>query len=83
MKALAAASAAAGDVFLGLLQTILAIMVPNGAGIELGVQVDEDGDPVVVCTHGSGHNVFCKPKFCDVCDEFLQGGWPRLAVQKR
>jgi hypothetical protein len=33
-------------------------MVPNGAGIELGVQVDEDGDPVVVCTHGSGHNVF-------------------------
>jgi hypothetical protein len=57
LQALAAASAAAGDVFLGLLQTILAIMVPNGAGIELGVQVDEDGDPVVVCTHGSG-NVF-------------------------
>ncbi len=44
--------------FLGLLQTILAIMVHNGAGIELGVQVNEEGDPVVVCTHGSADNVF-------------------------
>jgi hypothetical protein len=49
--ALAAASAAADDVFLGLLQTILAIMVPNGVGIELDVQVNEDGDPIVVYTH--------------------------------
>ena len=58
LRALAAASAAAGDVFLGLLQTVLAIMVPNGSGIQLGVQVDADGDPVVFNTHGAGHNVF-------------------------
>ena len=58
LRALAAASAAAGDVFLGLLQTVLARMVPNGSVIQLGVQVDEDGEPVVFNTHGAGHNVF-------------------------
>lgn len=58
---LAAAGAATGDVFLGLLQAILAVIVPNGTGkftgIEHGVQVDQDGEPVVFYTHGTS-NVF-------------------------
>ena len=57
LSELAAADAARGDVFLGLLQTILAIIVPNGRGIELGVHVDHDGEPVVFNTHGHS-NVF-------------------------
>ncbi len=57
MLELAAAGAATGDVFLGLLETILAIIVPNGTGIELGVHVDHEGEPVVFNTHGHS-NVF-------------------------
>jgi hypothetical protein len=57
LQGLASAGAATGNVFLGLLQTILAVMVPNGTGIELGVQVDHDGEPCVCYTH-AGPYVF-------------------------
>ena len=49
---LTAARAAPGDIFLGLLETILAVIVPNGTGIVLGVQVTAAGNPVVFNTHG-------------------------------
>jgi len=57
LEELSAAGAEAGDIFLGLLETILAIIVPNGTGIVLGVQVNAAGNPVVFNTHGSS-NVF-------------------------
>ena len=58
-QALAAAKSAGavdGDVFLGLLQVVLAILVPNGSRIILGIVVC-DGEPEEFHTHFGG-NVF-------------------------
>jgi hypothetical protein len=54
LEALEGDNAANGDVYLGLLPVVLAIMVPNGSRIRLGVVVD-DRYPVVFMTHGSGN----------------------------
>jgi len=50
---LSAAGAVDGDVYLGLLQVVLAIIVPNGTRIRLGVVVTR-GEPVVFHTRGGG-----------------------------
>ena len=58
-QALAAAKSAGavdGDVFLGLLQVVLAILVPNGTRIRLGIVVS-GVEPVEFHTHFGG-NVF-------------------------
>ena len=55
-QALADADAVDGDVFLGLLQVVLAILVPNGTRIRLGIVVS-GVEPVEFHTHFGG-NVF-------------------------
>ncbi len=50
---LSAAGAVDGDVYLGLLEVVLAIIVPNGTRVRLGVVVTR-GEPAVFHTRGGG-----------------------------
>jgi hypothetical protein len=54
LRELSAAGAVDGDVYVGLLQMVLAIIVLNGTRIRLGVVVAR-GEPVVFHTHGGGN----------------------------
>ena len=48
-----AAGAVDGDIYLGLLEVVLAIIVPNCTRIRMGVVVTR-GEPVVFQTRGGG-----------------------------